>query len=69
MNRFRKKLKSVNFGPETDPFTPFYPFLMPVIRYNFRKMKLADSEKSSKKLILRPKMPHFSHFRQNKIFP
>ena len=43
-------------------------FIMPIIRYIFKKIKRTDSEKSSKKLIFDPKIPHLPHFRLNKDF-
>ena len=42
---------------------------MPVIRYNFRKIKRAHLEESSKILILAPKMHHLLHSGRNKHFP
>lgn len=46
--------------PKKSLAVTFTHSLMPFVRYNFTK--ITDIVKSSKTLILGPKMPHISHF-------
>ena len=82
MKRYKENIKNVDFGLKNFAFTPLWAklrifhnktvtlnhILMPIIRYNFRKIQWTDLKKSSKVLILDPKMAHFPYFGHNKNF-
>ena len=78
MKRYKENIKNVDLDQKISHLPHYGIFhnktvtlnhiLMPIIRYNFRKIQWTDLKKSSKVLILDPKMAHFSYFLHNKNF-
>ena len=54
--------------PENAKTVTFTHFVMPFIRYDFRKIQRTDLEKRSEVLILDPKIPHSPILGKTRIF-